>query len=522
MATSDHHPIVSVAGNRAIEYLFECISLFNEGYTKVEIQAYGRNISKALEIAHILKQELHAKLLKSESFTFRFQDIPMAGLRIPVQVPKSTPLDHPQSETRSELDESFGKSGFIHFCTYQLLCSRYLKKSQRLTISLPANRDHRGSKEVTGKREILAVNRVDERTTYTSDPWKYARFLSSRTESALFRSGVLLPQNWVEVAKQLSKHDDVIAGLDTNVFYNCHLSRHILPAMSLVEHRPYVHTPNWLLLVVPATVMYELEEAANIRQDNGLLRHQGRMAYRALQEILELGENIDIPGVSVIISGEADPVLDTRADISGIRKDLHRMFASQNPSLKDRFKLRKSSSGDMTIRNQFKRFLRQIDFHKGTYFLTADKSNSALALAEGLHPIYITHPGRRSNEFLPMQVTNEGTEKDVEDFQIRPALGTLLYELCVSHGEILIDAGEQSFTLECDKKGSSMDYWLRKSLRIDRYYLEALLEGYEGRFNLKKVALLWRKLTTGYESIEWPKPITDAFADTTESLDYNL
>ena len=43
----------------------------------------------------------------------------------------------------------------------------------------------------------------------------------------------------------------------------------------------------------------------------------------------------------------------------------------------------KLSTGDMIIRDQFKQFLRQIDFHKGMYFLTSDKSNAALAQTEG-------------------------------------------------------------------------------------------------------------------------------------------
>jgi hypothetical protein len=90
----------------------------------------------------------------------------------------------------------------------------------------------------------------------------------------------------------------------------------------IIESKKFVHTPNWVLLVVPATVMYELEEAANIRFENGNLKYEGRMAFRALQEIIELTNNIDIPGVSLLIIGEADLNLEVKTTSRRINENL--------------------------------------------------------------------------------------------------------------------------------------------------------------------------------------------------------
>src|SRR5437879_12393365 len=55
------------------------------------------------------------------------------------------------------------------------------------------------------------------------------------------------------------------------------------------------------------------------------------------------------------------------------------------------------------IRDQFKAFLRGIDFRKGVFFLTMDKTNASLAAAEGLTALRIQYPRRlRKGEELAM------------------------------------------------------------------------------------------------------------------------
>jgi len=92
-----------------------------------------------------------------------------------------------------------------------------------------------------------------------------------KLKAALSRSGVFMPKNWENIAKEISKYDDIILGIDTNILYNCSLSEHFLPSLTLIEPNEYVHTPNWILITVPNSVMHELEGAANIRKDGGLL-----------------------------------------------------------------------------------------------------------------------------------------------------------------------------------------------------------------------------------------------------------
>jgi len=162
-------------------------------------------------------------------------------------------------------------------------------------------------------------------------------------------------------------------------------------------------------------VVHELEQLANTRNDKGSLTRQGRIGFRALQEILELNRSADLTGISLMIVGAANPVFDARVELKGLREDFSRVRhlinstqkAAMSPASDEgdentngtaarqhnsRGSKRSSSSCDMMIRAQYKEFLRQIDFHKGAFFLTADKSNAAMARAEGLQAIYYKQP----------------------------------------------------------------------------------------------------------------------------------
>ena len=166
-------------------------------------------------------------------------------------------------------------------------------------------------------------------------------------------------------------YDDVLLGLDTNILYNCSISEHLIPFLSLINPKEFVHTPNWILLVITSAVMHELEEASNIRDKYGKLQKQGRIGYRALQEIMELNQNKGIAGLSIMIVGQFDPVLDTRVELQGLRLDLererikdiknrHKEEKTENITTSDKIKEAleiesvksyKSSSGDMIIRD---------------------------------------------------------------------------------------------------------------------------------------------------------------------------
>lgn len=132
----------------------------------------------------------------------------------------------------------------------------------------------------------------------------------------------------------------------------------------------------------------------------------------------------------------------------------------------------------MIIRDQFKAFLRGMDFHKGIYFLTADKSNAALASAEGLSSIYLKKPvsadlidsGHLFTYVSGDPKNKEGKKKQIK-VRLRIPVGKILYELSVGFGTLEIKAKDGSkngmnLIVNIDKKGENIDRWLTQSLEI--------------------------------------------------------
>lgn len=508
----DH--IIDIVNFNTLEYVFECLAKFNAGADKVILRAYGGNIVKGIEVARILNQKevgiaLHKNTI--ESISINGFDVPF--IEIPLKATK-TKLDKKDKNDAAEMVQSFNKVDFINYSTYHLLFDQYLQKSGNLKIST------RGPKKKDGIGDPIPLLNVEDNNGIR----KYKAFQAvgidrkegikeDEVTNALYRAGFLLPDKWKEVGKRLSQYDDIILGLDTNILFRCSVSRHLLPIVSLVEPKEFVHTPNWILLVVPSTVMYELEEAANIRDYRGLLLHKGRMGFRALQEIMDMSENIDIPGISLLIHGETNPVLDMKNTLFGIRKDILR-FMWDLKKRDEPFKPpKKSSSGDMSIRYQFKKFLNQIDFHKGTFFLTADKSNSVLAQAEGLNPIYIPYPKYLSAQFEHSLLGSNSKKLNEDDRQLtlNVPLGNIIYEMAVSFGEIIISCDGQSPSIECDRRGADLGHWVHKQLRIKKEELIPLLKNYTGRLHLGRAADLNINILKGFESVEWLTEMGGAF-----------
>jgi DNA-binding protein len=508
----DH--IIDIVNFNTLEYVFECLSKFNAGVEKVILRAYGGNISKGIEVARILQQkEVGITLHKNtvESISIGGIDVPF--IEIPLKASK-TRLDKNGTNDTAKLVQDFSNIDFINYSTYHLLFDWHLKKSGNLRILTRGQmtRDkRRGPVPLLDIEDNKGIRKY--KTFRVEGLDKKEGIKEDEVTNALYRAGLLLPGKWKEIGNRLSKYDDIILGLDTNVLFRCAVSRHLLPIVSLVEPKEFVHTPNWILLVVPSTVMYELEEAANIRDFRGLLLHKGRMGFRALQEIMDLSENIDIPGISLLIHGETNPVLDMKNTLFGIRKDILR-FTWDLKKRDEPFKPPiKSSSGDMSIRFQFKKFLNQIDFHKGTFFLTADKSNSVLAQAEGLCPIYIPYPKFSSTQLqhFPLVSDTKKVDERVKQFTLNVPLGNIIYEMAVSFGEIIISCDGQSPSIECDRRGADIGHWVHKQLRISKEDLTPLLKNYSGRFNLERAADLNKKIIERFENVEWLTEMGGAF-----------
>ena len=243
--------------------------------------------------------------------------------------------------------------------------------------------------------------------------------------------------------------------------------------------------------------MHEIEQAANYRDTKNRLEFPGRMGFRALQEILELDQNADFSGVSMSIVGEASPMLDTRVELQGLRKDLvgDREEKKEKKQIEDVpvwlspeyvGTRKKMSSGDTLIRDQFKSFIRELDFHKGIYFLTADKSHAALARAEGLQALYYkTPPWHAATGGLNKKIKLPKTSTEPEQFILSVPIGKLIYELAVQFGSIKITWGTEQIKIACDTNAETLDHWIHRELEfVDQRHLKKLLEVYSsvGRF----------------------------------------
>jgi len=171
----------------------------------------------------------------------------------------------------------------------------------------------------------------------------------------------------------------------------------------------------------------------------------------------------------------------------------------------------------MIIRDQFKNFLKQINFHKGTYFLTADKSNAALARAEGLHPIYFW-PGEcyyQENYYSKIRGPKiERNEKEATSFleeykisecespvKFKVPIGKLIYEMAVEFGTIDVGDENRSIRISCDIFGRSLDNWFYRRLQIKRQDFETLLSKYKGKFELQTVSSLWNTLLSKFAGV---------------------
>jgi DNA-binding protein len=507
----NHEPVIDICGKRTIEYVFDCISKFNQHYDTIRLRAYGCNINTGVEIAQILKRGIGVFIQQCNLDSVTVNRAALPYIEIPVKLDMSKFTEDP-SRAGNKISPGFGKQGFIRPIIYHLLLDWHLNQHEQIEI-----RDGRGIL-------LLTVLKTGETVKYQVGDFNTFNERESQTlnniTSALYRCGVILPQKWQDIAKILSNHDDVIMGVDTNVLYDCVVSTHLLPTLTLIKAKKFVHTPSWILLVVPAVVMFELEEAANIRDKRGHLKLPGRMAFRALQEIIELTNNIDIPGVSLLIVGEGDLNLENKSALKRINDNLFDLGMAFNnieafldkkhtPGKNPQHLFRgvpslKTSSGDMAIRNQFKKFLRQIDFHKGIYFLTGDKSNSALAMAEGLNPILICkNPMDCKAPIRNFKIKNEDNPNVIDNIEMKIPIGNLVYELAVTFGHIVASFNNKKISLKCDQMGRTLENWLHKKLIISKDDLNLLAEDYKGVFSLKFCNEKWMDLASQAEDLHW-------------------
>ena len=240
--------------------------------------------------------------------------------------------------------------------------------------------------------------------------------LKSITLNSFLRAGLLSPTNLDEVGKTISKWDDILLGVDTNLFYFCGLTNFLLNSYSYNQRKSFFDNPNWIAFIIPAAVLGEIENKANYTKDS----FGKRVSLRALQEIFLLKRSSDVSGVSVFVSGS--------------------MALSVEPNKVIR---------DYLIREQFKEFVKNLDFNKGAYFVTADRACASISKAEGIKTLFVKMPE---------------LEKEIELFSSNRAnISEIIYEFAVSFSPLVLkiekDGKESEIKFEINWNSKDLSDW---------------------------------------------------------------
>jgi DNA-binding protein len=472
---------IDICGKRTPEYLTDALTLFerkasDSRYSVINLRGIGADASKAVQIAAILKSKFGCEISNLEVGTLSPEGTESRTSYVNISMRWEKSKEYHVDKMFYDVPDIY-----MEYPLYSILFDRLLMEGD-ITIRI-VDKTEEGEKTIE-----LKLHRENDGNDSYSMVMGPDREIAEDIRAVLHRAGVLMPDNWKDIAEELSKFDDIILGIDTNILININISEHILPSLLILNPKSYAHTPNWILFVIPSTAMHEIEEWANNRNNVGLLKKRGRMGFRALQEIISLTNSADISGISLVISGATDPVIDTKIEIEGLRQDIQKVINDIGRKLLEndeeiRFSP-KRSTGDMIIRDQFKEFLRGMNFHKGVYFLTADKSNAALASAEGLNSIYLKIPSHNGLEtgrlYYEIPVKKKNDENDI---RLRASPGKLIYELAVQFGTLELGTPIGTLEVSVDVKGEKIDYWLGKKLKIKGAgeYLSGMKLGFEYR-----------------------------------------
>jgi len=488
-------PGVDVCGNRTLDYVIESVAKFNRSDDgNILMRAVGSNISRGVGVSRILAEAFGIRQKSTKIYPVQICGTHSSCMEME--------LEADSISANAALRDYSPDDSFVEFPIYNLLLDAWLARVGKVDV-------------VARGKPLTSIRSLDGDFDSQIAKTEIDPDSASSITAAYSRCGLLASPDWHVVGNVLSGFDDVIVGVDTNILLDAAVTEQIISSLFLIDPREYLHTPNWLLIVIPSAVIHELEQAANSRDSRGLLTLPGRMGFRALEEILELNRNADFAGVSLTIAGDADPVLDTRVELRGLREDFYERGrpAAESGDYRRMMRTPKKSSGDMMIRAQYKEFLRKIDFHKGVFFLTADKSNAALARAERLHAIYYKNPSRLQPG-QSVKVRTEPLGPGLRPIALSVPLGKFLYELAVQFGQVEISSSEGTIEIECDQKGESLDRWLLRQLRIQKdSQLTQLLENYisMGGVPLRHVMDAWKNITEslfGSETVMgWTRPV---------------
>jgi len=74
--------------------------------------------------------------------------------------------------------------------------------------------------------------------------------------------------------------------------------------------------------------------------------------------------------------------------------------------------------------------------------------------------------------------------------------------MAVQFGTIKIKQGNKKTEIRCDARGEILDYWIYRSLLINKRDLNDLQDEYHGKFGLDNMIHLWNKLRREFIELE--------------------
>jgi|ETN02SMinimDraft_2_1059926.scaffolds.fasta_scaffold28689_2 hypothetical protein len=304
----------------------------------------------------------------------------------------------------------------IDICTLETLLSALQIRNKTLDFSTTDQNEDIQLCSINLDNQKLKVN---EELFIKELKNKRSRILldsNSKMVNALMRSALLKP-DFNKFRAKISQWDDVIFGLDTNIFYTCTITSFILDNLLKIPSGDFIDTPDWMTFVFSKVGMGEIENRAG-HSHNATNRRQ---CLRAIQEIMMMNRSKDLEGITLFLTGTIPPEIDyTNSSTNTIR--------------------------DSTIREHFRSFLKGIDFHKGSYFLTQDFNSAVLAEAEGLKSLYIKKPD------LPEKEIDLCTNDKVN-------VSEILYELAVSFQPLILKTDGLELELFSEWTGKNLNSW---------------------------------------------------------------